>query len=90
MAGFVFGNTCFLCVDMLLLHALVLCDLCYFSLIISFRPLEVGYKATKVFDSGSIEYFGGQVLYWVLFNFGKVKKWFQYNDLKVFWGFFVM
>jgi len=34
----------------------------------SFRPLEVGYRATRVFDSGWIEYFGGQGLYWVLFN----------------------
>jgi len=49
--------------------------------------LEVGYMATRVFDSGWIEYFGGQSLYWVLFNFGKVKKWFQCNDLKVFWFF---
>jgi hypothetical protein len=30
---------------------------------ISFRPLEVGYKATKVFDSGWMAYFGGQALY---------------------------
>jgi hypothetical protein len=32
----------------------------------SFGPLEVGYRATRVFDSGWIEYFGGQGLYWVL------------------------
>jgi len=54
---------------------------------ISFGPLGVGYKATKVFDSGWIEYFGGQGLYWVLFNLGRVNQWFQYNNLKVFWGF---
>nr|YP_009115118.1 NADH dehydrogenase subunit 5 [Neocapritermes taracua]AIZ68304.1 NADH dehydrogenase subunit 5 [Neocapritermes taracua] len=56
----------------------------------SFCPLGVGYKATKVFDSGWMEYFGGQGLYWVLFNLGKVNQWFQYNNLKVFLGFFVM
>jgi hypothetical protein len=32
----------------------------------------VGYKVTIVFDSGWIEYFGGQGLYWVLFKLGKV------------------
>jgi hypothetical protein len=37
-----------------------------------------------------IEYFPGQGLYWVLFNLGKVNQWFQYNNLKVFLGFFVM
>nr|AIY61900.1 NADH dehydrogenase subunit 5 [Basidentitermes aurivillii] len=57
---------------------------------VSFSPLEVGYKATSVFDSGWMEYFGGQGLYWVLFNLGKVNQWFQYNSLKVFLGFFVM
>ena len=30
---------------------------------VSFDPLEVGYRATRVFDSGWIEYFGGQVIY---------------------------
>nr|YP_009351437.1 NADH dehydrogenase subunit 5 [Termes comis]AQP29596.1 NADH dehydrogenase subunit 5 [Termes comis] len=57
---------------------------------VSFRPLDVGYGATSVFDSGWMEYFGGQGLYWVLFNLGKVNQWFQYNNLKVFLGFFVM
>jgi len=52
--------------------------------------LEVGYRATRVFDSGWIEYFGGQGLYWVFFNLGRVNQWFQYNSLKVFLGFFVM
>ena len=41
----------FLCVYMVLLRSLVLCDLCLFSTYgVSFRPLEVGYRATKVFD----------------------------------------
>nr|QXT44356.1 NADH dehydrogenase subunit 5 [Aderitotermes cavator] len=57
---------------------------------VSFTPLSVGYKATSVFDSGWMEYFGGQGMYWVLFNLGKVNQWFQYNSLKVFLGFFVM
>nr|AQP28729.1 NADH dehydrogenase subunit 5 [Nasutitermes sp. 2 TB-2017] len=57
---------------------------------VSFTPLEIGYSATSVFDSGWMEFFGGQGLYWVLFNLGKVNQWFQYNNLKVFLGFFVM
>jgi len=57
---------------------------------VSFSPLELGYRATKVFDSGWMEFFGGQGLYWVLFNLGRVNQWFQYNNLKVFLGFFVM
>ena len=41
---------------------------------VSFGPLKVGYRATKIFDSGWIEYFGGQSLYWVLFNLGKINQ----------------
>jgi hypothetical protein len=41
---------------------------------VSFGPLEVGYMATRIFDSGWIEYCGGQVLYWVLFNLGTVNQ----------------
>nr|AQP27557.1 NADH dehydrogenase subunit 5 [Hospitalitermes sp. C TB-2017] len=57
---------------------------------ISFSPLEVGYSATSVFDFGWMEFFGGQGLYWVLFSLGSVNQWFQYNNLKVFLGVFVM
>nr|YP_009351190.1 NADH dehydrogenase subunit 5 [Atlantitermes snyderi]AQP28820.1 NADH dehydrogenase subunit 5 [Atlantitermes snyderi] len=57
---------------------------------VSFGPLGVGYRATSVFDSGWMEYFGGQGMYMVLFNLGSVNQWFQYNNLKVFLGFFVM
>nr|YP_009350735.1 NADH dehydrogenase subunit 5 [Microcerotermes fuscotibialis]AQP27674.1 NADH dehydrogenase subunit 5 [Microcerotermes fuscotibialis] len=57
---------------------------------VSFGPLGLGYKATSVFDSGWMEYFGGQGMYWVLFNAGSVNQWFQYNNLSVFLGFFVM
>jgi hypothetical protein len=34
---------------------------------VSFGPLGAGYRATRIFDSGWIEYFCGQGLYWVLF-----------------------
>jgi hypothetical protein len=30
---------------------------------VSFGPLQVGYRATKNFDSGWMEYFGGQGIY---------------------------
>jgi hypothetical protein len=57
---------------------------------VSFGPLDVGYRSMKVFDYGWVEYFGGQGLYWVLFNLARVNQWFQYNSLRVFLGFFVM
>nr|YP_009350670.1 NADH dehydrogenase subunit 5 [Amitermes meridionalis]AQP27583.1 NADH dehydrogenase subunit 5 [Amitermes meridionalis] len=57
---------------------------------VSFGPLELGYSATSVFDSGWMEYFGGQGMYWILFNLGSINQWFQYNNLKAFLGFFVM
>nr|WNL53881.1 NADH dehydrogenase subunit 5 [Microtermes sp.] len=57
---------------------------------VSFWPLEVGYDSTSVYDSGWMEYFGGQGVYWFLFNFSSVNQWFQYNSLSVFLGFFVM
>nr|AIY62108.1 NADH dehydrogenase subunit 5 [Microcerotermes biroi] len=57
---------------------------------VSFGPLGLGYSATSVFDSGWMEYFGGQGIYWVLFNAGSINQWFQYNSLSVFLGFFVM
>ena len=30
---------------------------------VSFSPLEFGYRATRIFDYGWIEYFGGQGIY---------------------------
>ena len=57
---------------------------------VSFAPLELVYRATRVFDSGWMEYFSGQGMYWVLFNAGRVNQWFQYNNLRVFLEFFVM
>jgi hypothetical protein len=41
---------------------------------VSFGPLEVGYRATRILDSGWIVYFGGQGLYLILFNLGKVNQ----------------
>nr|AIY62004.1 NADH dehydrogenase subunit 5 [Orthognathotermes aduncus] len=57
---------------------------------VSFAPLGAGYVTSSVFDSGWMEYFGGQGLYWLFFNLGSVNQWFQYNSLKVFLAFFVM
>ena len=66
----------------------MLSGLClFFTYGVSFGPLEVGYKATRVFDSGWMEYFGGQARYWVLFNLGMANQCFQYNNLNVFLGF---
>jgi len=55
---------CFPFIFMGLHHFLVLCGLYFFSTYgVSFGPLGVGYTAARVFDSGWIEYFGGQVIY---------------------------
>ena len=78
-----------LCFYMVLLRLLVLYGLClFFYFGVSFSPLGIGYKATRVFDSGWIEYFGGQGMYWILFSLGRASQWFQYNNLKAFLGFF--
>nr|WNH36508.1 NADH dehydrogenase subunit 5 [Nasutitermes nigritus] len=92
IAGFVFGDSLF---SMYLYNISLFSGSMWFMPFcstygVSFSPLEVGYSATSVFDSGWMEFFGGQGLYWVLFNLGSINQWFQYNNLKVFLGFFVM
>nr|AQP28599.1 NADH dehydrogenase subunit 5 [Hospitalitermes sp. A TB-2017] len=92
IAGFVFGDSLF---SMYLYNMSSFSGSMWFMPFfstygVSFSPLEVGYSATKVFDSGWMEFFGGQGLYWILFNLGKVNQWFQYNNLSVFLGLFVM
>nr|YP_009128250.1 NADH dehydrogenase subunit 5 [Reticulitermes aculabialis]AJO61986.1 NADH dehydrogenase subunit 5 [Reticulitermes aculabialis] len=57
---------------------------------VSFGPLGFGYSSMRVLDSGWMEYFGGQGLYWFLFNLGSVNQWVQHSSLKLFLGFFVM
>jgi hypothetical protein len=49
---------------------------------VSFRPLEVGYRATRVFFFFLIKYFGGKVSCCVHFNLGKVNQWFQYTTIR--------
>jgi hypothetical protein len=46
---------------------------------LSFGPLGIGYRAVSFFDSAWVEYFGGQVLQWVLFHLGRANDCFQYN-----------
>nr|AQP30475.1 NADH dehydrogenase subunit 5 [Nasutitermes sp. AUS97] len=92
IAGFVFGDSLF---SMYLYNISSFSGSMWFMPFfstygVSFGPLGVGYSATSVFDSGWMEFFGGQGLYYVLFSLGKVNQWFQYNNLKVFLGFFVM
>jgi hypothetical protein len=41
---------------------------------VSFGPLGLGYRATRVFDSGWMEYFGGLGLYLIPFNLGRVNQ----------------
>nr|WNH36469.1 NADH dehydrogenase subunit 5 [Nasutitermes nigritus] len=92
IAGFVFGDSLFsMNLYNISLFSGSMWFMPFFSTYgVSFSPLEVGYSATSVFDSGWMEFFGGQGLYWILFNLGSVNQWFQYNNLSVFLGFFVM
>jgi NADH-ubiquinone oxidoreductase chain 5 len=53
---------------------------------VSLSSLEIGHKATRVYDYGWLGYFGGQGMFWVLFNLGRVNQWFQYKNLMVFLG----
>jgi len=67
MAGFVFGDNLF---SMRSYGASSFAGSMWFMplfsiYVVSFGPLEVDYKVTRVFDSGWIEYFGGQGSYWV-------------------------
>jgi len=55
----------------------------FFTCGVSFGPLEVGYNAASDFYSCWIEYFGGQDMYWILFNLGSVNQYFQYNNWSV-------
>lgn len=64
MAGTVFGDNLF---SMRWYGASLLAGSTWFTPFfsiygVSFGPLGVGYCATKVFDSGSMEHFGGQGL----------------------------
>jgi len=76
IAGFDFGDKLF---SMYLYSASSFSDSMWFipffsTYGVSFGPLEVGYRATRVFVSGWVQYFGGQGLYLVLFNLGKVNQ----------------
>nr|YP_009351372.1 NADH dehydrogenase subunit 5 [Foraminitermes rhinoceros]AQP29421.1 NADH dehydrogenase subunit 5 [Foraminitermes rhinoceros] len=92
LAGFILGDSLFsIRWYMISLFAGSMWFMPFFSTYgVSFLPLGVGYSATSVFDSGWMEYFGGQGMYWAFFSLGSVNQWFQYNSLKVFLGFFVM
>ena len=58
----------FVCTNMELLHSLVLYGLCLHPIYgVYFGPLSVSYRGTRVFDSGWIEYFCGQGVYWVIY-----------------------
>jgi len=46
------------------------CLSCFSAYGISFGPLGVGNRAMRGFGFGWIDCFGGQGLYWVIFNFG--------------------
>nr|WGO58088.1 NADH dehydrogenase subunit 5 [Rhabdoblatta orlovi] len=53
-------------------------------------PLILGYITSKSFDGGWNEFFGGQGMYLMFMQLGKVNQWWQFNNLKFFLMFFVM
>nr|AVN68231.1 NADH dehydrogenase subunit 5 [Phyllodromica sp. Phil] len=57
---------------------------------ISYYPLLIGYKSSKIFDGGWSEYFGGQGMFNIFMLFSMVNQWCQYNNLSTFMMFFVM
>nr|AIY62147.1 NADH dehydrogenase subunit 5 [Glyptotermes sp. C TB-2014] len=63
----------------------------YFSTYgVSLSPLQLGYNSLSTSDLGWAEQVGGQGMYWVLMNMSSINQWWQYNNLKMFLGFFVM
>jgi len=61
---FVLGEKLFSTFFITLPRFLVLCDLYFFFTYgVSFGPLEFGYRVTRAFDSGWLEYFVGQAIY---------------------------
>nr|URX53376.1 NADH dehydrogenase subunit 5 [Glyptotermes sp. 12 AB-2022a] len=63
----------------------------YFSTYgVSLSPLLLGYNSLKSSDLGWAERFGGQGVYLFLIYTSKLNQWWQYNNLKVFFMFFVM
>nr|AIY62160.1 NADH dehydrogenase subunit 5 [Glyptotermes sp. B TB-2014] len=56
----------------------------------SFPPLMSGYNSMSISDLGWAESLGGQGVYWFLMYSGSINQWWQYNNLKVFFMFFVM
>nr|WES82316.1 NADH dehydrogenase subunit 5 [Glyptotermes angustus] len=63
----------------------------YFSTYgVSLPPLLLGYNSLKSSDLGWAEQFGGQGIYLFLIYTSKLNQWWQYNNLKVFFMFFVM
>nr|UBN08833.1 NADH dehydrogenase subunit 5 [Neogeoscapheus hanni] len=57
---------------------------------VAMSPLMVGYFSMKSFDSGWNEYFGGQGIYSMYMYMSKVNQWWQFNNLSMFFMFFVM
>nr|AVN67890.1 NADH dehydrogenase subunit 5 [Heterogamodes hebraica] len=52
--------------------------------------MVLGYNMISYIDSGWSEYLGGQGIYYFFIYLGKINQWWQYNDLMVFFIFFLM
>nr|UQJ75099.1 NADH dehydrogenase subunit 5 [Comatermes perfectus] len=62
----------------------------YFSTYgVSMPPLLLGYNSLKGSDLGWVEHLGGQSIYWLLIYLSGINQWWQYNNLSIFFMFFV-
>nr|URX53066.1 NADH dehydrogenase subunit 5 [Comatermes perfectus] len=63
----------------------------YFSTYgVSMPPLLLGYNSLKGSDLGWVEHLGGQGIYWFLIYLSGINQWWQYNNLSIFFMFFVI
>nr|WHM51635.1 NADH dehydrogenase subunit 5 [Comatermes perfectus] len=63
----------------------------YFSTYgVSMSPLLLGYNSLKGSDLGWVEHLGGQGIYWLLIYLSGINQWWQYNNLSIFFMFFVI
>lgn len=56
---------------------------------INFFPINSGLKILKSLDQGWVEYFGVQQFFSYFINFSKISQGFQFNNLKIYFSFFV-
>nr|YP_010947032.1 NADH dehydrogenase subunit 5 [Eupolyphaga hanae]WGO57828.1 NADH dehydrogenase subunit 5 [Eupolyphaga hanae] len=57
---------------------------------VSSYSMLLGYSSFKYCDSGWNEYIGGQGMYMLFMYLSKINQWWQYNNLKIFFSYFLL